>query len=78
EEFEKTAKEKLDSEQGIQYRVQRSIQTEGAFGVIKENNQYDRFHRRNIINVEMEFQLVCIGFNLMKYHNKKNRQKLRS
>ncbi|MGX8834147.1 transposase [Amedibacillus sp. YH-ame6] len=78
EEFEKTAKENLDSEQGIQYRVQRSIQTEGAFGVIKENNQYDRFHRRNIKNVEMEFQLVCIGFNLMKYHNKKNRQKLQS
>ncbi|MGX8851412.1 transposase [Amedibacillus sp. YH-ame10] len=45
---------------------------------MKENNQYDRFHRRNIKNVEMEFQLVCIGFNLMKYHNKKNRQKLQS
>lgn len=75
EEFEKTAKEKLDSEQGIQYRVQRSIQTEGAFGVIKEDNKYDRFHRKSIKNVEMEFQLVCIGFNLMKYHNKRYRQK---
>ena len=75
EEFERTAKEKLDSELGIQYRVQRSIQTEGAFGIMKEDNQYDRFHRRSMKKVEMEFQLVCIGFNLMKYHNKKNRKK---
>lgn len=75
EEFEKTAREKLNSEEGIRHRIQRSIQTEGAFGVIKEDCSYDRFHRRSIKKVEMEFQLVCIGFNLMKYHNKKQRKK---
>ena len=75
EEFERTAREKLNSEEGIHHRVQRSIQSEGAFGVIKEDYAYDRLHRRSIKNVEMEFLLVCVGFNLMKYHNKKIRKK---
>ncbi len=75
EEFERTAREKLNSEEGIRHRVQRSIQSEGAFGVIKEDYAYDRLHRRSIKNVEMEFLLVCVGFNLMKYHNKKIRKK---
>lgn len=75
EEFESTAKAKLDSEEGIQHRVRRSIQTEGAFGVIKEDYGYDRFHRRKLENVRMELMLVCIGFNLLKYHNKKRRKK---
>ena len=74
EEFERTAKNKLDSEKGIYHRMQRSIQTEGAFGIIKEDYGYERFHRRKIKNVEMEFLLVCIGFNLLKYHNKKYRK----
>lgn len=76
DELEGTAKKRLDSEEGIRHRIQRSIQTEGAFGVIKQDSGYTRFHRRKINNVEMEFQLVCIGFNLMKYHNKKHRKQV--
>ena len=72
-ELQTEAKKRLDSEEGIQLRMKRSIETEGAFGVIKTDNKYDRIHRRSIKNVEMEIQLVSIGFNLIKYHNKKQR-----
>ncbi|MEG0275216.1 MAG: transposase, partial [Longicatena sp.] len=74
-ELQLEAKKRLDSEEGIQLRMKRSIETEGAFGVIKTDNKYDRIHRRSIKSVEMEVQLVSIGFNLMKYHNKKQRPK---
>ena len=74
-ELQTEAKKRLDSEEGIQLRMKRSNETEGAFGVIKTDNKYDRIHRRSIKNVEMEIQLVSIGFNLMKYHNKKQRPK---
>ncbi|WP_172473115.1 transposase, partial [Thomasclavelia cocleata] len=38
------------------------------FGVIKEDMKFTRFTRRGIENVKMEFLLVCIGYNLKKYH----------
>ena len=47
-------------------KKQRSIQAEGAFGVIKQDM---RFTRRGLKNTKMEFLLVCIGYNLRKYHN---------
>ncbi|MFR2703601.1 MAG: transposase [Longicatena caecimuris] len=55
-ELQTEAKKRLDSEEGIQLRMKRSIETEGAFGVIKTDNKYDRIHRRSIKNVEMEIQ----------------------
>lgn len=35
----------LNSEEGISLRIQRSIQVEGAFGVIKEDMKFRRFTR---------------------------------
>lgn len=78
EEFENTAREKLDSAEGIQYRTQRSIQSEGAFGVIKADYQYIRFHRRSQKKVKMEFLLVSIGYNLAKYHNRKSKRSIQA
>ena len=73
-ELQATVRENLESPEGIQLRVNRSIQAEGAFGVIKEDNRYDRFHRRGLEKVTMEMYLVAIGFNLMKYHRRKCRE----
>ena len=47
--------------------IQRSIQVEGAFGVIKQDFGFTRFHRKGLKNVKMEFLLVCLGYNLKKY-----------
>ena len=73
-ELELEAKQNLDSASGISLRIQRSIEVEGAFGVIKEDNKYRRISRRGLENVKTELSLVCLGYNLMKYHNKKNRK----
>lgn len=53
--------------------MNRSIQAEGTYGVIKWNRRYARAYRRGIESVNLEFLLVSCGFNLYKFHNKKNR-----
>jgi transposase len=63
------AKTLLDSEEGIEKRIQRSIQVEGAFGVIKQDFGYRRLTRRTVENVNLEFHLIAIGYNLIKYHH---------
>ena len=63
----------LESIQGALLRMNRSIQAEGTFGIIKHDRWYKRIVRRGIKSVMMEVILVSIGHNLYKYHNKKNR-----
>ena len=60
--------ENIRSEKGIINRQIRSIQTEGHFGDIKENNNFRRFNYRSREKVEKEFQLYVFGRNLNKYH----------
>jgi transposase len=75
-ELQDIAKSNLDSPRGIQLRVNRSIQSESTFGILKHNWGKQRFTRRGKENVENELYLLIIGFNLMKYHQKKRRKKL--
>lgn len=56
----------LLSIKGIEMRVNRSSQVEGAFGVIKQDIQYERFRRTSIEKVEVEFMLVVLGYNIRK------------
>ena len=58
----------IQSEKGILNRQIRSIQTEGHFGDIKENDNFRRFNCRTAEKVYKEFMLYAIGRNLMKYH----------
>ncbi len=71
--YQKEVIENLKSPLGIELRIQRSIQVEGAFGVIKEAFNVRRFRRRGTQNVRLEFYLTAIGYNLAKHHNKKYR-----
>lgn len=71
--YQKEVIQNLQTDLGIKLRIQRSIQVEGAFGVIKENMGMRRFRRRGIENVKFEFILVAIGYNLSKIHKKKFR-----
>ena len=68
--------ENLESIQGALLRMNRSIQAEGTFGIIKHDRWYKRIVRRGIKSVRLEVILVSIGHNLYKYHNKKNRIRL--
>jgi hypothetical protein len=65
--------ENLESIQGALLRMNRSIQAEGTFGIMKHDRWYKRIVRKGIESVRLEVFLVSIGHNLYKYHNKKSR-----
>jgi transposase len=68
------SRERITSEQGKILRMNRSIQSEGAFGVLKEDYGFRRFERRGKINVLTETFLHAIAYNINKFHNKKKRK----
>lgn len=68
-------KNNLCSIQGALLCMNRSIQAEGAYGIIKWNKGYKRVQRRGLENVMLELTLVACGYNLYRYHN--NRMKMK-
>ena len=58
----------IQSEKGILNRQIRSIQTEGHFGDVKENESFRRFNYRTSEKAYKEFMLYAIGRNINKYH----------
>lgn len=68
EELKSQSHENIQSDQGILNRQIRSIQTEGHFGDIKENDNFRRFNYRSHEKVSKEFLLYVIGRNMNKYH----------
>jgi len=60
----------ITSAEGVLLRVNRSIQVEGAFGVLKNDYQFNRFLTRGTNSVKTEFTLLCFGYNINKLHNK--------
>lgn len=68
EELKEESHRNIQSERGIRNRQIRSIQTEGHFGDIKENEGFRRFHYCSREKVYKEFMLYAIGRNINKYH----------
>ena len=68
--------ENLESIHGALLRMNRSIQAEGTFGIMKNDRWYKRIVRRGINSVKLEVFLVAIGHNLYKYQNKKMRNRI--
>lgn len=62
--------ENILSGKGILYRMNRSIQVEGAFGVLKNDYGFQRFLLRGKTRVKLEILLLCMGYNLNKLHSK--------
>ncbi|MBR2674331.1 MAG: transposase, partial [Mogibacterium sp.] len=65
--FERQRKECLDrivSEEGVQLRVNRSIQAEGAFALWKEDQKFRQFLCRGQANVYAESVLMAIAQNI--------------
>lgn len=62
--------ERITSEQGILLRMNRSIQSEGAFGVIKQDYGFRQFLLRGHIKVRTEILLVAMAYNINKLHAK--------
>jgi transposase len=78
DEFYAVVDENLSTEFGKELKKQRSIQVEGAFGVIKQDMKFVRFTRRGLENAKMEFLIVCLGYNFKKYHNYRLRKEKES
>jgi hypothetical protein len=64
------AQERITSEFGKQLRMNRSIQSEGFFGVLKEDKHFRRFMLRGTVKVDVEMQLLGLSFNILKYYYK--------
>ena len=60
----------ITSPKGMVLRINRSIQAESAFGVMKEDMGFRRFLTRGQVNISTEFMLLCFGFNINKLHSK--------
>ena len=71
--FHQEVFDNLESIHGALLRMNRSIQAEGTYGVIKWNREYTRVRRRGLKSVIFEFSAICLGFNLHKYHLKKQK-----
>ena len=74
--FHKEVLHNLNSVHGALLRMNRSIQAEGAFGTIKWNRAYKRARRKGLKGVILEISMISCGFNLHKYHLKKQIKQL--
>jgi transposase len=66
----KQSLERITNEKGILLRINRSIQSEGAFGVIKQDYGFRQFLLRGNKKVLTEILMVAMGYNINKYHSK--------
>ena len=61
---------RITSETGILLRMNRSIQAEGAFGIIKQDYGFRQFLLRSNKKVHTEVLLIAMGYNINKLHRK--------
>ena len=66
----KASRERITSEKGILLRMNRSIQSEGAFGVIKQNYGFRQYLLRGNRKVLTETLLLSMAYNVNKLHAK--------
>ena len=64
------ATKRITTEEGILLRMNRSIQVEGAFGIIKQDRDFRRFFVRSKDKTETQFFLLAFAFNIKKLWNR--------
>ena len=74
----KQSQENIMTQQGKLLRVNRSIQVEGAFGVLKNDRKFKRFLMRGRTNISTELYLLCLAFDLKKLWAKCNAERLQT
>lgn len=60
----------ITSAEGIDERLNRSIQAEGMFSKLKEGLNYNRFRHRGLRAVICDIHLIAMGMNLNQLHRK--------
>ena len=66
----------LTSEEGALLRMNRSIQVEGVFGVLKEDYGFRRFLTRGKKNVETQFFILAFALNIEKLCNREKKGRI--
>lgn len=61
---------RITTDEGILLRMNRSIQVEGAFGVLKQDMGFRRFLLRGQVKVQTELFLLAVAFDINKLHSK--------
>ena len=62
--------ERINTVEGKLIRVNRSIQAEGVFAMVKEDMGFRRFLLRSAVKVEVEWTLLSLAYNVLKLHHK--------
>lgn len=60
------------SDEGVLLRMNRSIQVEGVFGVLKQDYNFRRFLTRGKAHIETQFFLLAFAFNVKKWKNRQS------
>ena len=66
------ATELITTDEGILLRMNRSIQVEGAFGIIKQDFRFRRFLTKGKAKTETQFFLIAFAYNVEKLCNRIN------
>ncbi len=78
QELRKASLENITTEHGIYLRLCRSIQVEGAFGLLKNDFGFRRFLTRGKKNVRTELFFLTLAFDLKKLWMKRDKGRLRT
>ena len=74
--YSRQSLDNIVSDEGVLLRVNRSIQVEGAFGVLKQDYSFRRFMFRGKRNIEMQFFLLAFAFDIQKLCNRIHNQRV--
>ena len=72
------SRQNILTQRGVRLRINRSIQVEGAFGVLKNDRKFKRFLTRGRVNISTELYLLCLGYDLNKLWAKCNAGRLKT
>ena len=78
QELRKASLNNITSEHGIHLRLSRSIQVEGAFGLLKNDFGFRRFLTRGKKNISTELFFLALAFDLKKLWMKRDKGRLRT
>ena len=60
----------VNSALGKFLRVNRSIQAEGTFAMVKEDMKFRRFLLRSSVKVDTEWTVLSMAYNILKLYHK--------
>lgn len=72
----KAMEARINTDHGRLLRVNRSIQAEGIFAMVKEDMGFRRFLLRGSVKVEVEWTLLSLSYNILKLHYKVQKKRL--